>query len=73
MITATYTLRGMTCDHCVRAVTAAVRALPGAEHVDVTLATNQMTVSGRDLPSAEALQRAVREAGYELELHAGDQ
>lgn len=53
---------GMTCGHCVRAVTAAVeRDLPGAVAA-VDSATKTLTVSGtRD---AVAVARAVVSAGY---------
>jgi copper chaperone len=66
MSTATYRVTGMTCDHCVRAVTEEVSKLAGVNNVDVDLASGTMTVSS-DTPLPEgALRAAVDEAGYEL-------
>lgn len=61
----TYTVVGMTCDHCVRSVTEEVTGIPGVEDVSVDLATGSMTVSG-DGVSDSAISDAVAEAGYSL-------
>lgn len=62
----TYTVTGMTCDHCVRAVTQELQRLPGVGAVDVELATGRVTVrSDTDIDDA-AVAAAVDEAGYEL-------
>ncbi len=64
--TSTYRIDGMTCDHCVRAVTQEIGALPGVSDVDVELATGLVTVhSDRELTQQEVAD-AVDEAGYEL-------
>ena len=68
MTTANYTVNGMTCDHCVRAVTAAVRTLPGVTDVSVDLAGGTLSVIGEPQPSASTLEEAVRAAGYELNV-----
>lgn len=53
---------GMTCNHCVHTVTRAVKSVdPGAD-VRVDLAGG--TVSVQSQGSAEALSRAIQEAGY---------
>lgn len=67
MRTATYQVTGMTCDHCVRAVSEEVGKLAGVNKVDVDLASGTMTVSS-DTPLDEgAVRAAVDEAGdYEL-------
>ena len=66
MTTATYRVTGMTCGHCVRAVTEEVSKLAGVNKVDVDLASGTITVSS-DMPLEEgALRAAVDEAGYEL-------
>ena len=39
MTTSIYTVVGMTCDHCVAAVTGELGRLDGVTHVDVDLAT----------------------------------
>jgi copper chaperone CopZ len=65
MIT-TYTVTGMTCEHCVQAVTGELSALPGVESVDVDLSSGAVTVASA-APLAEAdVRAAVDEAGYEL-------
>jgi copper chaperone CopZ len=68
MSSQTFTVTGMTCGHCVRAVTAEFSSLPGVTAVAVDLATGAVTVqSSRSITSAEAV-RAADEAGYELAL-----
>ena len=39
-----FTVTGMTCEHCVRAVTAEFSGLPGVTAVGVDLATGAVTV-----------------------------
>jgi copper ion binding protein len=64
--TASYTVTGMTCEHCVRSVSEEVGALPGVTAVDVDLASGGLTVTS-DAPVADAdVRAAVEEAGYEL-------
>ena len=43
--TQTYTVTGMTCDHCVASVTEEVQEIPGVENVDVVLETGSLTVT----------------------------
>jgi copper ion binding protein len=65
-VTFTYTVNGMTCDHCVNAVTTELGALPGVHEVKVELPTGAVTVvSDGPLPLDE-VRTAVDEAGYEL-------
>jgi copper chaperone len=59
-----YKVSGMTCDHCKRAVMSEVARVPGAESVDVDLASGRLTVVGHAVASDVAL--AVREAGYDV-------
>ena len=66
MSTATYTVTGMTCEHCVASVTEEVTALPGVTDVRVELGTGALTVSGDAAQDAEAVRGAVEEAGYAL-------
>jgi copper chaperone len=64
--TTSYTVVGMTCGHCVNAVTEEVSAVPGVTGVDVDLASGGLTVTS-DAPVDEAVVRAaVEEAGYEV-------
>jgi copper ion binding protein len=64
--TATYTVVGMSCSHCVAAVTNEVSEVPGVVDVDVDLGSGRLTVtSDRPLTDAEVAE-AVGEAGYEV-------
>jgi copper ion binding protein len=60
-----YTVTGMTCQHCVDAVSREVGAVPGVTGVEVDLATGRVEVSGEGFTD-EAVAAAVDEAGYEL-------
>jgi copper chaperone len=66
MRTATYTVVGMTCGHCVSAVTEEVTAVPGVTGVDVDLASGRLTVTSDAPVDESAVRAAVDEAGYEL-------
>ncbi|SDI80418.1 Copper chaperone CopZ [Frankineae bacterium MT45] len=61
----TYTVTGMTCEHCVNAVRSEVQALDGVAAVRVDLATGQVVVSGAGFTDA-AVAAAVDEAGYSV-------
>jgi copper ion binding protein len=62
--TKTYTVPGMSCQHCVTAVSEEIGRVAGVETVDVALETKQVTVRGHDLDD-QALRVAIDEAGYE--------
>jgi copper chaperone len=64
--TATYTVVGMTCGHCVNAVTDEVSQLPGVTGVDVDLASGGLTVISEAPVEETAVRAAVEEAGYEV-------
>lgn len=58
-----FVVDGMTCDHCVRAVTDAVGGLVGVSDVRVDLSSGRVTVSGDQIID-EQVGAAVAEAGY---------
>jgi len=62
----TIAVAGMTCDHCVRAVTAEVSKIAGVERVDVDLAGGTVTVASDEPVDHEAFAAAIEEAGYEV-------
>ncbi len=66
MTTSTYTVTGMTCGHCVSAVSEEVGALPGVTEVEVDLPTGAVTVTSDTPLDDAAVAAAVEEAGYEL-------
>jgi len=65
-VTSTYTVTGMTCSHCVQAVTGELSALPGVADVRVDLASGAVTVTSAAPLTDDAVREAVDEAGYEL-------
>ncbi|KAB2344771.1 heavy-metal-associated domain-containing protein [Actinomadura rudentiformis] len=68
MSTATYTVAGMTCGHCVSSVKEEVSQVAGVTAVDVDLASGRLTVTS-DSPVDDALiAAAVDEAGYEVKV-----
>lgn len=62
----TFSVLGMTCEHCVRAVTSELAALDGVTHVDVDLASGAVTVESAAALDPAVVAAAVDEAGYEL-------
>ncbi|GAB3681611.1 heavy-metal-associated domain-containing protein [Angustibacter aerolatus] len=64
--TGTWTVTGMTCEHCVRSVTEEVQELPGVRDVQVDLGSGQVTVAAAEPLSDDAVRGAVEEAGYAL-------
>lgn len=67
MSTATYLVDGMTCDHCVHAVTTELGALEGVERVVVDLKpgeASEVTVTSRAPLDPALVDEAVDEAGY---------
>ena len=66
MSTSTYTVVGMTCGHCVNAVTEEVSALPAVTGVEVDRASGRLTVTS-DAPVDDTdVRAAVEEAGYQV-------
>lgn len=62
---------GMSCQHCVRAVTKALSALEGVDSVEVTLETGKVVVTGSEnMASDEAIKAAITEEGFELKAIA---
>ncbi len=60
----TYSVPGIHCGHCERAVKEEVGAVAGVESVDVDLGTKLVSVRGDGLDDAQ-LRAAIAEAGYE--------
>jgi copper chaperone len=64
--TSTWTVTGMTCEHCVASVTEEVSELAGVENVEVSLDTGAVTVTSATPLDPAAVRAAVEEAGYRL-------
>jgi copper chaperone len=66
---ATYSVNGMTCEHCVAAVTEEVEALAGvrAGAIDLRPGGESLVTVSSEVPlGVEAVRAAVDEAGYTL-------
>ena len=67
MTTTTFEVEGMTCGHCVSAVTGELTTLPGVIKVDIDLGTGAVTVTSDEPLETHAVRSALDEAGpYEL-------
>ena len=60
----TFQVQGMSCGHCVGAVTQAVRSVDPQAQVKVDLATGQVEVQSRQ--DHAAIARAIEEEGYRV-------
>lgn len=58
----TFQVEGMTCQHCVKAVTEAVKAVDASAEVKVQLSSGVVQVTSAQ--SDDALMIAIAEAGY---------
>jgi copper chaperone len=62
----TINVSGMTCGHCVSAVTMELSLLPSVTDVDVNLDSGQVTITSDAALEQAQLATAIDEAGYEL-------
>jgi copper chaperone CopZ len=65
-VRSTYTVTGMTCGHCVSAVTEELTRLPGVREVEVDLPSGAVTVASDGPLPIDEVRAAVDEAGYVL-------
>ncbi len=66
MSTQTYPVTGLTCDHCVHAVSSEIKGIPGVTDVAVNLVaggTSTLTVASEDPLDEAAVAAALDEAG----------
>ena len=61
-------IEGMTCGHCVAAVTHALRECPGVASVKVDLAAGRASVAGENLDRGQLLAAGAA-AGYAAKLN----
>ncbi len=62
----TYTVTGMTCQHCVVSVTEEITEIAGVTGVVVDLESGGVTVTSDDPLPLDDVRTAVEEAGYAL-------
>lgn len=60
----TFDVQGMTCSHCERAVTQAIRAVDPQAQVKVDLGANRVEVQSDQL--REVLANAITDEGYQV-------
>lgn len=65
MKTEKYLVPGVSCQHCVMAVTSEVGKLVGVKNVDVNLDSKVVTVEFADNVAPESVVAAIKEAGYD--------
>jgi copper chaperone len=65
MQTTTYSVPGVSCEHCRVAITGEVGPLPGVDSVAVDLGAKAVIVSGDGFSDA-AVREAIDEAGYDV-------
>lgn len=61
-----FNVQGMTCGHCVKAVTRAVQQLDASAKVEADLAAKQVRVQSELVQ--EQVLAAIREEGYQAEV-----
>lgn len=64
-MTKTLLVDGMSCEHCVKAVKAALAELTEVNKVEVDLSLKKVVVEGEELVE-EKLKEAIEDAGYEV-------
>jgi copper chaperone len=62
----TIKINGMSCNHCVMAVTKALNEIDGIKDAEVDLATGEATFEERGSVDMNAVREAIKKAGYEL-------
>jgi len=59
-------IKGMSCQHCVSAVTKALEQLDGVKNVEVSLEKGEARFEEEKPVDRESLRKAVQDAGYEV-------
>lgn len=62
----TVRIKGMSCQHCVKAVTKALSEIEGVSGVQVDLASGEASFEESQPVSPEVLAEKVKKAGFEL-------
>jgi copper chaperone len=60
-------IKGMSCQHCVMAVTKAIGAIDGVKNVQVDLKSGQASFEETKPVDMKIVADAVKKAGYEVE------
>ena len=69
-------VKGLVCSFCVQGVEKLLKDLPGVQKLEIKLSkqTVYLTVQSTDRPTEDAIRKAVKAAGYDVEaiVRAGD-
>ena len=57
-----FTIKDMTCGHCVGSITKAIQALDPSAKIEAELTTHSLSVHSQS--DAQAIEDCIREAGY---------
>ena len=60
----TYSVPGISCDHCKHAIEDVLSVVTGVEQVEVDIASRTVSVDGG---AGNSVRSAIEEAGYEVE------
>ncbi|TQM09846.1 heavy-metal-associated domain-containing protein [Pseudonocardia kunmingensis] len=66
MTSSTYTVEGMTCDHCAGSVSSEVTKIPGVTDISVDVKAGRLTIVSDEPVPASVVEEAVEEAGYTI-------
>ncbi|GMO29590.1 MAG: cation transporter [Spirochaetaceae bacterium] len=58
-------IEGMSCEHCVKAVESALKAVSGVKKAKVSLKKKNAEVNHEDSVALDSLKTAVSEAGFQ--------
>lgn len=59
-------VKGMSCQHCVNAVTKALEQLDGVKNVEVSLDKGEASYDEEKPVDRETVRKAVQDAGYDV-------
>ena len=65
---ASYTVTGMTCNHCAHAISEEVGAVPGVTEVAVTLESGKLDITSEAPVEFDRIVEAVYEAGEQYSV-----
>jgi copper chaperone len=62
----TIKIKGMSCQHCAKAVVKALSEVEGVKDVKVDLSKGEATFEEEEVVATETLRDKIKKAGYEL-------
>ncbi len=62
----TFTVKGMSCEHCKKSVEKALNSLKGIKNIDVDLKQETVTIEHDKSVTFKKMKNIVKNAGYKL-------